>query len=69
MMTNNEIKMINRIENIIKYLLEEKGFTYFDITVTLDDFIYENDFSNDCNQELWNIQDKYSKLYRGELKC
>lgn len=66
MLTNYEIKMVNRLENRIKYLLEEKGFTPYDISVMLDDFIYDNDFSNECNQKLWKIQDKYINLYRGD---
>ena len=63
-MTNYELKMIKAIQTLIDCLIEEKGYTAYDISVLIDDFIYENDFSNDCNQKLWKIQDKYINMYR-----
>lgn len=64
-MTTYELKMIKAIQTLIDCLIEEKGYTAYDISVLIDDFIYENDFSNECNQKLWTIQEKYIKLYRG----
>ena len=61
-MTNYEIKMLDDINDKISYLMEEKGYSAYDISVLLDDFIYDNDFSNECNQELWAIQDVYIQL-------
>lgn len=64
-MTNYEIKMLNAIQNKISYLMKEEKYSAYDISVLLDDFIYENDFSNECNQLLWKFQDKYINMYRG----
>ena len=66
MMSNYERKMLNGIQTRIAYLMLEKGYSPYDISVLLDDFIYDNDFSNECNQKLWRIQEKYIKLYRGD---
>ena len=63
-MTKYELKMINVINKKINYLMKEENYTAYDISVLLDDFIYENDFSNECNQKLWTIQDKYINMYR-----
>ena len=63
-MTNYELKMIDEINKKISYLMKEKGYNAYDISVLLDDFIYKNDFSNECNQALWKIQDKYINMYR-----
>ena len=63
-MTNYEIKMLDNINKKINYLIKEKGYSAYYISVLLDDFIYENDFSNECNKELWKIQDKYISMYR-----
>lgn len=63
-MTKYEIKMIHAIQCEILYLTEEKDYSAYDISVLLDDFIYENDFSNECNKKLWEIQDKYINMYR-----
>ena len=63
-MTNYEIKMLDNINKKINYLIKEEYYTAYDISVLLDDFIYENDFSNECNQLLWKIQDKYISMYR-----
>ena len=62
MMTKYERKMLNNINDKIAYLMEEKSYSAYDISVLLDDFIYNNDFSNECNQELWAIQDVYIQL-------
>lgn len=66
-MTNCELKMINGIQNKINYLMKEEDYTAYDISVLLDDFIYNNEFSNECNQVLWKIQDKYINMYRGRI--
>ena len=63
-MTKYESKMLKAIQNKINYLMKEENYTAYDISVLLDDFIYENDFSNECNQKLWTIQDKYINMYR-----
>ena len=63
-MTNYEIKMLDDINKKINYLMKEENYTPYDISVLLDDFIYNNDFSNECNKELWKIQDKYISMYR-----
>ena len=63
-MTKYESKMLDTIQNKIKYLMKEENYSAYDITVLLDDFIYENDFSNECNQKLWTIQDNYINMYR-----
>ena len=63
-MTNCEIKMLDNINKKLNYLIKEKGYSAYDISVLLDDFIYKNDFSNECNKELWKIQDKYIIMYR-----
>ena len=63
-MTNCELKMLNGIQNKINYLIKEEDYSAYDISVLLDDFIYNNDFSNECNKELWKIQDKYISMYR-----
>lgn len=63
-MTKYEIKMLNALQNKINYLMKEEGYTPYDISILLDDFIYNNDFSNECNKELWKIQDKYISMYR-----
>ena len=63
-MTNYEIKMLDNINKKINYLMKEEKYTPYDISVLLDDFIYNNDFSNECNKELWKIQDKYISMYR-----
>ena len=63
-MTNYEIKMVVSIKREIGYLMKEEKYTPYDISVLLDDFIYNNDFSNECNKELWKIQDKYISMYR-----
>lgn len=69
MMTNYERKMLNALQTRIAYLMLEKRYSPYDISIMLDDFIYNNEFSNECNQKLWGIQEKYINLYRGELKC
>ena len=61
-MTKYEKEMLNNINDKIAYLMEEKGYSAYDISVLLDDFIYDNDFSNECNQELWAIQEIYIQL-------
>lgn len=66
-MTKYELKMIKAIQTLIACLIEEKGYTPYDISVLIDDFINENDFSNECNQALWKIQDKYINMYRGRV--
>jgi hypothetical protein len=66
-MTKYELKTIKAIQTLIGCLIEEKGYTPYDISVLIDDFIYENDFSNECNQVLWKIQDKYINMYRGRI--
>ena len=63
-MTKYESKMLKAIQTKIRYLMKEENYTAYDIAVLLDDFIYENEFSNECNQKLWSIQDKYINLYR-----
>lgn len=63
-MTNYEIKMVVAIKRKIGYLMKEEKYTPYDISVLLDDFIYNNDFSNEYNKELWKIQDKYISMYR-----
>ena len=63
-MTNYERKLLHDINYKIAYLMKEEKYTPYDISVLLDDFIYENDFSNECNKELWKIQDKYITMYR-----
>ena len=63
-MTNYEIKILDGINKKINYLMKEEDYSAYDISVLLDDFIYENDFSNDCNKELWKIQDNYIIMYR-----
>ena len=63
-MTNYEIKMLDNINKKINYLIKEGDYSAYDISVLLDDFIYNNDFSNECNKELWKIQDKYISIYR-----
>ena len=63
-MTNYEIKMVVSIKRKIGYLMKEEKYTPYYISVLLDDFIYNNDFSNECNKELWKIQDKYISMYR-----
>ena len=63
-MTNYEIKMLDNINKKINYLIKEGVYSAYDISVLLDDFIYNNDFSNECNKELWKIQDKYISMYR-----
>lgn len=63
-MTNYEIKMIDNINKKINYLIKEEDYTGYNISVLLDDFIYNNDFSNECNKELWKLQDKYITMYR-----
>ena len=63
-MTKYESIMLEVIQNKISYLLKEENYTAYDISVLLDDFIYENEFSNECNQKLWAIQDKYINMYR-----
>ena len=64
-MTNYEVKMLDGINKKINYLMKEEEYSAYDISVLLDDFIYKNDFSNECNQVLWKIQDKYINMYRG----
>ena len=64
-MTNYEVKMLDNINKKINYLMKEEEYSAYDVSVLLDDFIYKNDFSNECNQVLWKIQDKYIKMYRG----
>ena len=63
-MTNCELKMLNAVQNKINYLMKEECYSPYDVSVLLDDFIYNNDFSNECNQALWKIQDKYINMYR-----
>ena len=63
-MTNYEVKMVVAIKRKIGYLMREEKYTPYNISVLLDDFIYKNDFSNECNKELWKIQDKYITMYR-----
>ena len=63
-MTKYELKMINAVNKKINYLMKEENYSAYDISVLLDDFIYENEFSNECNQKLWAIQDKYINMYR-----
>ena len=63
-MTKYESKMLDSIQNKIKYLMKEENYSAYDISVLLDDFIYENDFSNECIQKLWAIQDNYINMYR-----
>lgn len=63
-MSNCELKMLNGVQNKINYLMKEEDYSAYDISVLLDDFIYNNDFSNECNKELWKIQDKYISMYR-----
>ena len=63
-MTKYEIKILDGINKKINYLMKEEDYSAYDISVLLDDFIYENDFSNECNKELWKIQDKYITMYR-----
>lgn len=63
-MTNCELKMLNGVQNKINYLMKEEDYSAYDISVLIDDFIYKNDFSNECNKELWKIQDKYISMYR-----
>ena len=63
-MTKYESKMLEDIQNKISYLLKEEKYSAYDISVMLDDFIYENEFSNECNQKLWSIQDNYINMYR-----
>lgn len=63
-MTNYEIKMLDDINKKIKYLMKKEKYSPYDISVLLDDFIYNNEFSNECNQKLWQIQDKYISMYR-----
>ena len=64
-MTNYEVKMLDGINKKINYLMKEEEYSAYDISVLLDDFIYKNDFSNECIQVLWKIQDKYINMYRG----
>ena len=64
-MTNYEVKMLDNINKKINYLMKEEEYSAYDVSVLLDDFIYKNDFSNECNRVLWKIQDKYIKMYRG----
>lgn len=66
-MTNYEIKILDDINKKINYLMKEEDYSAYDISVLLDDFIYENDFSNECNKVLWKIQDKYINMYRGRI--
>ena len=61
-MTKYEKEMLSNINDRVAYLMEEKGYSAYDISVLLDDFIYDNDFSNECNQELWAIQEIYIQL-------
>ena len=63
-MTNYERKLLHDINYKISYLMKEEDYSAYDISVLLDDFIYKNDFSNECNQMLWKIQDKYIGMYR-----
>ena len=63
-MTNYEIKMLDDINKKLTYLIKEEDYSAYDISVLLDDFIYNNEFSNECNKELWKIQDKYISMYR-----
>lgn len=61
-MTKYESKMLKAIQNKINYLMEEENYSPYDISILLDDFIYKNDFSNECNQKLWSIQDKFINM-------
>lgn len=63
-MTKYEIKMLDNINKKINYSMKEEDYSAYDISVLIDDFIYNNDFSNECNQVLWKIQDKYINMYR-----
>ena len=67
-MSDYEVKMLNSISDKVAYLMEEKGYSAYDISCLIDDFIFDNDFSNECNQELWALQNVYIQLYREGLE-
>lgn len=64
MMSKYEIKMLKSMYDGIIRLVEEKGYSPYDISSLLEEIISDNSFSEEFNKELLAIQEMCIEVYK-----